>query len=300
MRWFRVSEFVLGFLFATGICVIVFILQIDQAAHYQICETNQYTGKEQCASHHLLYVVVWYLSYLINSTSLTAAATIAIAYFTLNLKRSTDNLWDASDKHLRHAKEIADRQATEIQDQLRIARDAATAAKKSADAAVATERARFYVVIEANFLECINLAAAWDGGYPEEKEILPMNVQPMAGIRFTNYGKTPGIVIDVSTGIVYSEEIPDPVYVEKVVMENIIAPGKQTEKFGTLIAGLINMRQAKKVRSGEGTIWVFGKIGYEDVFGERQIHRFFHRVVCVSEFRYVLQAYDHKHYNRST
>jgi hypothetical protein len=42
------------------------------------------------------------------------------------------------------------------------ARISADAAKQAADAAVATERARFYVVIDHNFLECTNRAAAWE------------------------------------------------------------------------------------------------------------------------------------------
>ena len=91
-----------------------------------------------------------------------------------------------------------------------------------------------------------------------------------------------------------------PFFDEKVVMENIIAPGDCTERFGTLISGVLTMAQAKKVRSGEGTIWVFGTIGYDDVFGKRQTHNFFQRLARVGQFRYVLQAYDHEHYNRST
>ena len=102
-----------------------------------------------------------------------------------------------------------------------------------------------------------------------------MDAQPQAGITFKNYGKTPGIVADVSTGIIYSETIPIRVFDEKVVMENIIAPGESTERFGTIINGLLSMVLAKKVRSGEGTIWVFGTIGYEDVFGKPQSNRGF-------------------------
>jgi hypothetical protein len=182
----------------------------------------------------------------------------------------------------------------------RAAQKSADAAKKSAEAAIATERARFYVVLDHNFLECINRAASWDGPLDQEERTLPMDAQPMAGVTFKNYGKTPGFVADVSTGIVYSETTPTPVFDEKVVMENIIAPGDSTEKFGTLISGLLTMAQAKNVRDGAGTIWVFGTIGYDDVFGVRQRHNFFQRLARVSQFRYVLQAYDYEHYNRST
>lgn len=229
-----------------------------------------------------------------------ATFTLVLAFSTVGLWVATIGLYVAGEKQFKLAKETADRQAGEIEAQIKIARDNAEAAQKAADAAVATERARFYVVIEDNFLECINRAAAWDGPIDQEARTLPMDAQPMAGITFKNYGKTPGLVADVSTGIVYSETIPTPIFDEKVVMENIIAPGDSTEKFGTLISGLLSMAEAKNVREGKGTIWVFGTIGYDDVFGKRQRHNFFQRLARVSQFRYVLQAYDHEHYNRSS
>jgi hypothetical protein len=72
---------VLGFLLATAFWAIVLVLQSDPSAHYQICETNQYTEHETCASHHLLYVAFWYVGYVINPTSITALATVAIAWY---------------------------------------------------------------------------------------------------------------------------------------------------------------------------------------------------------------------------
>jgi hypothetical protein len=69
------------------------VLQLDSSAYYQICETNQYTEHESCASHHPLYVAFWYVGYVINPTSVTALATVAIAWFTWTLKESTDRLW---------------------------------------------------------------------------------------------------------------------------------------------------------------------------------------------------------------
>ena len=120
------------------------------------------------------------------------------------LKRSTDKLWDAGERQFKLAQETSNRQAVEIQNQIDIAREANRAAQKSADAAVATERARLYAVIEDNFLECIDAAACWDGPLQQEERPLPMNIQPMAGVRFKNYGKTPAIVIEVGTGIIYA------------------------------------------------------------------------------------------------
>jgi hypothetical protein len=130
-------ELALGFLIATAIWIVVLALQARPTA--ALSRIDDY------------------------STWVTALATIAIAIFTFTLWKSTDKLWKAGEDQFRHAKETGDRQAKEIQNQLDIAREANRAAQKSADAAVATERARLYVkVIEHNFLDCVRSATDRD------------------------------------------------------------------------------------------------------------------------------------------
>jgi hypothetical protein len=85
----------------------------------------------------------------------------------------------------------------------------------------------------------------------------------------------------------------------KVVNKNIVGPGDDSEKFGAVF-GQMTMAQAIKVKDGPANIWVYGYVTYDDVFGKRQIHRFFQRLVRVSQFQYVLQSYDYKHYNQSS
>jgi hypothetical protein len=231
-----------------------------------------------------------------------------VAFFTLVLAGSTIGLWAATialyiagERQIKLTRDISNRQAIEIQNQIDIARQANRAAQKSADAAVATERARLFVVIENNFLNCINAAASFDGLAQFDETPLTINDMPMAGILFKNYGKTPAVIDEVGVGLVYSETTPDPVYDVRVVMENIVGPGDVTGKFGTMISGQMMISQAEKVRRGEGTLWIFGYVSYDDVFGERHIHRFFQRLVRVGDgSRFVLQAYDYRHYNFST
>ena len=76
-------------LFVSAIWIVVLALQSDTSAYYQICETNQYTDKERCTPHHILYVAAWYIGYWFNASSaiLTAFATLAIAWFTIILTR---------------------------------------------------------------------------------------------------------------------------------------------------------------------------------------------------------------------
>jgi hypothetical protein len=124
-------EMLLIALFVSAIWIVVLLLQSDTSAYYQICEANQYTGKESCTPHHIPYVIVWYVGEWFDKASsvITAFATAAIAYFTLTLKRSTDRLWEAGDKQFGLAKETADRQWVEIQSQIDIAREANRAAQ---------------------------------------------------------------------------------------------------------------------------------------------------------------------------
>jgi hypothetical protein len=187
----------------------------------------------------------------------------------------------------------------------RISADAAAtsakAARDAADAAIATERAHFYVVINDNFIDCINSAAAYENTASADENPLAASNLPMAKFAFKNYGKTPGIVIEVGSGIIFSESVPDPVYDIKIVNENIVGADKTTETFMEVITPPeMTLGMAKKVRDGGGNIWIYGYAIYDDVFGERQTHRFFQRLVCViPRARYVLQAYDYKHYNIS-
>jgi hypothetical protein len=122
-----------------------------------------------------------------------AIAAFVIAAFTFTLWQSTEKLWRASEDQLEHAKNEAMsaamkhlKEEVRLQEQINIAGQSADAAKQAADAAIAAERARFYVVLDHNFLECINRAAAWDGPIGQEERPLPMEAQPMAGIRFKN------------------------------------------------------------------------------------------------------------------
>lgn len=213
--------------------LVVFLLVENYAApSFQNCvsqNSSAQSAKEAKNKGHIIGRFI--LAELICSLRLVdrhngffaAVAAFVIAAFTFTLWQSTEKLWRASEDQLEDAGNEAGRarfnriaEEARLNEQINIARQSAEAAKQAADAAVAAERARFYVIIDHNFLECINRAAAWDGPIDQEERQLPMDAQPMAGIKFKNYGKTPGFVDNVSTGLRYSETIPIPVFDEKV------------------------------------------------------------------------------------
>lgn len=99
---------VLGFLLASAIWAVYLVLQSDASAYYQICEANQYTGKESCSLHHVPYVIAWYIGYWFDKASavITAFATVAVACFTWTLYQSSEKLGSISGK----ASDIAEKQ----------------------------------------------------------------------------------------------------------------------------------------------------------------------------------------------
>jgi hypothetical protein len=78
----------------------------------QICEYNQSTHQNDCAVHNVAIFLLIKSGEIINfyGALITALATIAIACFTYTLKKSTDRLWDASERQLGHLEDTAARE----------------------------------------------------------------------------------------------------------------------------------------------------------------------------------------------
>jgi hypothetical protein len=66
----------------------------------QICE--QTNSRENCTSHNILFALAWNVAKEFDhwSTLITALATVAIGYFTLTLKQSSDKMWRISERAL--------------------------------------------------------------------------------------------------------------------------------------------------------------------------------------------------------
>jgi hypothetical protein len=129
-----------------------------------------------------------YNKWLMIFTGILAAATVGLGLATIGL-------YFAGERQLALAKDTSNRQAVEIQNQIDITREANRAAQKSADAAVATERARFYIVIKRHNLDRVLETL---GRFPNS-QTMPLSFEPVIEYAFKNYGKTPGIVSEVIT-----------------------------------------------------------------------------------------------------
>ncbi len=173
---------------------------------------------------------------------------------------------------------------------------AAKAAKKSAESAFEAERARFYAVINENSLK-------WITDYAEQTFIPPRPddapVKFQVSYTFRNYGKTPGIITETAIGCTVAEEPPDPVFTVELnnFTEYMIGSGDTTatKKF----AQDVTFADARAIRRNTKRLWLYGRLYYDDVFGNHRVHRFYFRSVREGD-RCILQPYRYKHYNEST
>ena len=78
----------------------------------QICEYNQATEHEECTTYSLVPFLLIQVGKTLNNygVAITALATVAIGFFTLTLKLSTDKLWEAGEKQRKLYEVTAERQ----------------------------------------------------------------------------------------------------------------------------------------------------------------------------------------------
>ncbi|SHH01182.1 hypothetical protein [Bradyrhizobium erythrophlei] len=131
---------VAGFLLILGVISLI-------PTHYEICKEGAKTGEEACPSYRFAPFLVIQIGKALDalSVAITALATIAIAWFTWSLRRSTDRLWDAGERQLKLLAETSAAQSRDMQHSIKAAIDSAKAANRSAkvaeEALVATDRA---------------------------------------------------------------------------------------------------------------------------------------------------------------
>lgn len=182
----------------------------------------------------------------------------------------------------------------------------ADAAVKAADATVAAERARFIVEIQSVGLDGALRAAALHDRDPNTV----LSGKLTVNFRFRNFGKTPGIPLEIGIAILVSADPPEPVY-EAILREEIgtaYGAGDQTN-FITYknSEGPKSIGDAKKILNGEEYVWIAGRLLYSEIFGDQRkgehikTHRFFYRMLVQRNGQdFFFQPYDHKHYNQST
>ena len=235
--WFGVS------LFAVGVALLVF------PPYGAYCESD-HANNEYCAAYEMTAALGGFLD--AHNGTVTAIATVFIGLFTYTLKQATDKLWKAGDEQFRLAKETADRQAGEIQEQLRLTRENVEFARLEFNA---THRPRL-VIREAHML-------------------IPTGRDPTAGVRFivANAGEGGADVVESFVILEFNESailLPlQPPEHSNSIGPIQIEPGQGIEReFGSAInfPQYTNEQNRHLNHPGEPTpkIWLRGFIVYLD------------------------------------
>jgi hypothetical protein len=101
----KIFWLVLGGAYVVGLIALI-------PAHGEICKEGTKASEEACTSYSLLPFILIKIGQALDAlgVAITALATIAIAWFTLSLRRSTDRLWDAGEAQRALSEETAERQ----------------------------------------------------------------------------------------------------------------------------------------------------------------------------------------------
>jgi hypothetical protein len=209
--------------------------------------------------------------------ALTAVATVAIALFTWTLWQSNEKMWT-------------------------VTKVSAEAARNSADAAVAIERARFYIIVDKHNLADI-VALVENSGVNESRSI-PGGDNICITYRFRNYGKTPGIIRELIVDSMIAEDPVDPLAMftsTKDFPEYMIGTSGWTKVANHSPAVPPSASQIRSIGRNATRLWFFGRLYYDDVFGKCHTHRFFFRSKSpLGGGPVVLEPFEYKDYNQST
>jgi hypothetical protein len=186
----------------------------------------------------------------------------------------------------------ANRQSRETQISLAIAKQAAEAAQRSADAAVGAERAWLLLSIDGDNLEEAILQRIDPSSYPNLAGQEP--IRPEIRCHFDNLGRTPAFIREAAMELVISAGVPERVVAEPTAPwwpEEIIIPaagryplgdnddGTPRERFAWIRSGEFDDEKAKlfdiKTDYDERTrFWFIGHVLYTDVWGNLHMTRF--------------------------
>ncbi len=218
-----------------------------------------------------------------------------VAIFTLFLWKATSGLWRAAQEQSRDLKRSID-----------LTERTAKAAEMSADALPILERAHLFLVIfNAPFRTALESITRRINSGDQNASIKQVTVT----FWFVNHGKTPAIVKEISAGISHREKLPERISDaprERIAGDLVIPSGG---KFPTIveIAPVSGLRASNEfpitsadieiINKGGSFLFFYGRIVYEDIFGEEHVTPYCWRYEAVpNEFR----PYGPKEYNQRT
>ena len=211
---------------------------------------------------------------------LTGIFTWSVARYTHQLADSTRKLFLAGEK------------------QIEVARLSAEAANKSADAAVAAERAWISAIVSGDNIGNVLAGARM---YDNTPEMHPGAAEkPVATFYIENFGRTQAVITSIASGDFICAEGPqDLAFTEQIIRDGdvVLAVNTRTDTSYTIKMTLpFTFGECRDIVKGEKWFWCGVRIEYRDVFGNPHTSRLY----CRTNGRVRFQQYDYKHYNHST
>jgi hypothetical protein len=261
---------------ALGFFGILEVLSWETASWSPCLLVSKYgssAGQETCATLSegigQFFVFLWDHA---DPNAATAFAAIFIAIVTVMLWRSSEKLWSVTNV-------------------------AADAARRSADALMAAERAQLLSIVEVSNIPHI-LSELGRSDRPQAGGTATSE-KPVVQYVFKNYGKTPAILKDISHELRHWKQPPDElryIPLSTPPKERAVIAGGSTEPLQCALVVPLGAEAAATIRAGDSFFWLFGRVVYDDAFGKEREHRFLYRY----RTGYGFQPYYHGDYNKNT
>ncbi len=168
-------------------------------------------------------------------------------------------LWGSTSSLIR----LAGEQSRDLKEMIVVARDAANAAKRSADAVSLQARAMVGAELPRFELGHVHLAYS-------DQSVRQALKAPSIDLRLTNYGRTSALVLEKCVEVRLGQKLPpDPTYdcVEALAVVEAVDSGKSVGIEAYRRLGDLSESQVHGLLSGLNKIWVYGFVRFRDFLG---------------------------------
>ncbi|MGO8919288.1 MAG: hypothetical protein ACLQJR_25585 [Stellaceae bacterium] len=158
---------------------------------------------------------------------------------------------------------LAREQSRDLKEMIVVAREAADAAKRSAEAASLQARAMVGAELPRLELGSVNLANS-------DQSVRQALRAPSVDIQFTNYGRTTALVIEKCVEVRLGHALPsEPTYdfVEVLPVVEAVESGKSVGAAAHRRLGDLSDTQVQGLLGGLNNIWVYGFVRFRDFLG---------------------------------
>jgi hypothetical protein len=148
--------------------------------------------------------------------------------------------------------------------------------KRSVDILAQSERAVLHTVVDKdNFRDLMKGSILYDNSPGMADGAI--STKGTVTYRIKNYGKTPAVIKEISHFLTCDTALPsDATYTPSDIIQRspMLSAGNATEEIVCQFGNLLKKRDTDEVLRGQKSIWFYGRVIYDDIFGVEHEHRF--------------------------